>query len=218
MADGVQGGFRRTWEVEVLRAQPLIAPARRYTYPREVIGEEEAMARGAMELMVRPGARGAGGSGAIGGSEGTGAGRGAGGGGGAFLATCSLGFKDPGMPTGVWSCPRAEEMCAVAGGYAYVVDTTAPERVVQVPLRPVTAVRVLEAEGLLVFAGFTSLVGWGAEGLRWETGRLSWEGVTLGAVVDGRLTGTGWEMVSDRELAFAVDLGTGRHEGGGYLR
>ncbi len=194
MAGVVQGGFRRTWEVEVLRAQPLIAPARRYTYPREVIGEEEAMARGAMELMVRPGV------------------------GGAFLATCSLGFKDPAMPTGVWACPRAEEVCAVAGGYAYVVDTTAPERVVQVPLRPVTAVRVLEAEGLLVFAGFMSLVAWGADGLRWETGRLSWEGLTLGAVVDGRLTGTGWEMVSDRELPFAVDLGTGRHEGGGYLR
>ena len=54
MASVVQGGFRRTWEVEVLQAQPMIAPARRYTYPREVVGEEEAMARGALELMVRP--------------------------------------------------------------------------------------------------------------------------------------------------------------------
>ncbi len=194
MTDAVQGGFERTWEVEVLRAQPLIAPARRYTYPREVTGEEEAMARGALELMVRPQV------------------------GGAFLATCSLGFKDPTMPTGVWASPRAAEMCAVAGGYAYLVDTTAPERVTQIPLRPVTAVRVLEAEGLLVFAGFMNLVAWGREGLAWETGRLSWEGVTLGEVVDGKLTGTGWEMVSDRELPFAVDLTTGRHEGGGYLR
>ncbi len=200
MASVVQGGFGRTWEVEVLRTQPLIAPARRYTYPREVVGEEEAMARGALELMVKPQVGGAGGTS------------------GSFLATCSLGFKDPSMPTGVWACPRADEMCAVAGGYAYVVDTTAPERVTQIPLRPVTAVRVLEAEGLLVFAGFMSLVAWGAEGLRWETGRLSWEGVTLGAVVDGKLTGTGWEMVSDKELPFAVDLRTGKHEGGGYLR
>ena len=194
MADMVQGGFERTWKVEVLRAQPLIAPARRYTYPREVIGEEEAMARGALELMVRP-------------REG-----------GAFLATCSLGFKDPTMPTGVWASPRADEMCAVAGGYAYLVDTTAPERVTQIALRPVTAVRVLEAEELLIFAGFMSLVAWGREGLAWETGRLSWEGVTMGSVVDGKLTGTGWEMVSDRELPFAVNLKTGQHEGGGYLR
>lgn len=197
MASAVQGGFRRSWEVEVLRAQPLIAPARRYTYPREVLGEEEAMARGAMELMVRPRV------------------------GGAFLATCSLGFKDPSMPTGVWSMPDADAMCAVAGGYAYVVDTTAPERVVQVPLRPVTAVRAIDAvdgEGLLVFAGFTQLVAWGAGGELWTTARLSWEGVTLGEVADGRLAGMGWEMVSDRELPFSVDLRTGEHVGGGYLR
>ena len=122
------------------------------------------------------------------------------------------------MPTGVWSAPNADEMCAVAGGYAYLVDTAAPERVVQVPLRPVTAVRALEREGLLVFAGFTNLVAWGAEGQVWATGRLSWEGVTLGEVADGRLTGTGWEMVSDKELPFSVDLRTGAHEGGGYLR
>lgn len=196
----VQGAFARTWEVEVLRAQPLIAPARRYTYPRVVVGEEEAMARGAMELMVRPRA------GAAGGPM------------GAFLATCSLGFKDASMPTGVWSSPNPDEMCAVAGGYAYLVDTRAPERVTQIGLRPVTAVRAMEAEGLLVFAGFTSLVAWGEGGLRWETSRLSWEGVTLGPVVDGRLTGTGWEMVSDRELPFSVDLRTGEHRGGGYLR
>ena len=194
MAGEVQGGFRRTWEVEVLEAQPMIAPARRYTYPREVAGEEEAMARGAMELMVRPAK------------------------GGAFLATCSLGFRDRSMPTGVWSTPSPEVMCAVAGGYAYLVETTAPERVVQVPLRPVTAVRALEQEGLLVFAGFTHLVAWGEEGQRWTTGRLSWEGVTLGEVADGRIAGMGWEMVSDKELPFSVDLRTGAHRGGGYLR
>ncbi len=190
----VQGGFRRTWEVEVLRAQPLIAPARRYTYPREVAGEEEAMARGALELMVRPEL------------------------GGSFLATCSLGFKDPTMPTGVWASPNPDELCAVAGGYAYIVDTTAPERVAQIPLRPVAAVRPLETEGLLLFAGFTNLVAWAADGLRWTTERLSWEGLTLGEVRGGRLLGTGWEMLSDKELPFSVDLRTGAHEGGGYLR
>lgn len=194
MADVVRGGFLRSWEVEVLRAQPLIAPARRYTYPREVAGEEEAMARGALELMVRPAV------------------------GGAFLATCSLGFKDRAMPTGVWGTPRAEEMCAVAGGYAYLIDTARPEVVTQIPLRPVVTVLPLEAEGLLVFAGFTSLAAWGAEGLRWETKRLSWEGVTLGLVEGGRLLGMGWDMMSDTEVAFAVELSTGRHEGGGYRR
>jgi hypothetical protein len=32
------------------------------------------------------------------------------------------------------------------------------------------------------------------------------------------LHGTGWELSSDRELDFEVNLKTGEHRGGGYLR
>ena len=55
-----------------------------------------------------------------------------------------------------------------------------------------------------------------ANGLRWETARLSWEGVTLGEVRDGKLHGTGWNMHTNREVPFAVDMVTGAHEGGGF--
>ena len=193
-AKTVEGPFARTWGVERLTAAPLIAPARRYTYPLVVAGEEEAMARGALELLVRPAA------------------------GGSFLATCALGFADARVLTGVWGCPAEDWMCAVAGGYAYLVDTAAPERSAQVGLRPVVEVRALEAERLLLFVGFHAVVAWGEDGLRWQTGRLSWEGVTLGAVRAGRMEGMGWEMRSDRELEFSIDLATGEHTGGGYLR
>ena len=190
----VAGRFRRTWRAEVLAAQPMIAPARHFTFPRAVPGEEEAMARGALELMVRPDA------------------------GGVFLATCALGFRSESLPTGLWSCPRAEQMCALAGGYAYLIDTDHPEVSTQIPLKPVTAVRAIEEAGLLIFAGFHTIAAWGEDGLRWQSARLSWEGLTLGNVVDGRLTGQGWDMKTDRELPFSIDLQTGVHEGGGYLR
>lgn len=178
----------------MLRAAPLITPARSFTYPHRVPGEEEAMARGALELMVRPAA------------------------GGAFLATCALGFTSESVPTGVWGCPRAEEMCAVAGGYGYVIDTARPEASTMLPMRPVVEVRPAVEVRLLLFAGFHTLLAWGETGLAWETRRLSWEGVRLGEVVGGRLQGWGWEMMSDRELPFSVDLRTGEHAGGGYLR
>jgi hypothetical protein len=55
-----------------------------------------------------------------------------------------------------------------------------------------------------------------AAGLRWTTVRLSWEGLTLGEVRDGTLQGMGWNMPSDREVGFAVDLKTGEHTGGGF--
>jgi hypothetical protein len=46
--------FEHNWSVEVLKAAPMIAPARQFTYPLQIAGEEDAMARGALQLMVRP--------------------------------------------------------------------------------------------------------------------------------------------------------------------
>lgn len=187
-------GFRRAWRAEVLERAPLIAPARRYVYPRAVVGEEDAMARGALELLVRAD------------------------GGGSFLATCALGFRGAEVPTGVWGCPRAEEMCAVAGGYAYVIDTGRPEVSTHVEMRPVVTVLEEVDAGVLVFVGFHTVAAWGVDGMAWETGRLSWEGLRLDAVQDGVLRGWGWDVMSDREVAFRVDLRTGEHEGGAFGR
>jgi hypothetical protein len=182
--------FAHSWSVESLKAAPMIAPARQFVYPLQIAGEEDALGRGAMLLMVKP-------------AEG-----------GMFLATCALGFTDKSMPSGVWACPNANEMCAVAGGYAYVVDTQRPERCTQISLRPVADVKVAAEAGLLVFVGFHSLVAWGAEGMAWETRRLSWEGVRVTEIEGGILRGFGWDMMTDREVAFTVDLRTGESQGG----
>lgn len=193
--------FPHSWRAEILAAPPLIAPARQFTYPRAIAGEEDALARGALQLLVHPGA------------------------GGDFLATCALGFTDPSMPTGLYACPNPQELCGVAGGYAYIVDTAAPQRSTHIPLRPVVAVLPLPAQTLLLFAGFHSIVAWGADGLAWQTARLSWEGVRLTGVRSGAhgapigtpyLYGLGWNMHTDKEVEFAIDLRTGAHTGGGY--
>jgi len=187
-------GFRRAWTAVVLKQAPMIAPARRYTYPRVVAGEEDAMARGALELMVRVED------------------------GGEFLATCALGFRGAEMPTGMWGCPAARERGAGAGGYAYVIDTARPEVSTHVGLRPVVELREVVGSGLLVFAGFHTVAAWGRGAMAWETGRLSWEGVRMGAVEGDVLHGFGWDVRTDRELPFTVDLRTGEHAGGGFLR
>ena len=188
--------FPRTWAADILTTQPLITPARHLTLPRHVPGEEEAMARGALELLIRPAPPAAGLPAQP-----------------AFLATCALGFDNPQLPTGVWSCPNPDDLCAVAGGYAYLVPTQDPDHAQQIPLRPVTAVLASPNPALLIFAGFHHLVAWSATGLAWQTGRLSWEGITLTTVADSQLHGTGWDMMSDREIPFSVDLRTGAHRG-----
>jgi hypothetical protein len=175
--------FKQNWSAEILREAPMIAPARQFVYPQFVAGEEDAMARGALLLMVRP--------------EGA----------AVFLATCARGFADAKAPTGVFACPNADEMCAVAGGYAYIVNVREPARCVFLELRPV--VEILSAPGLLIFVGFHAVVAWGAAGLAWTTAKLSDEGLRVVSVEDGVLRGFGWKMMTDEEVAFAIDLKTG---------
>jgi hypothetical protein len=189
--------FPHEWRAEVLIQPPLIAPARQFTYPREVAGEEDALARGALHVLVHPAA------------------------GGTFLATCARGFSDPAMPTGIFACPNPRELCAVAGGYAYVIDTNSPERSTHIPLKPVAEVLVLAEHGLLVFVGFHAMIAWGREGLAWQTARLSWEGIRVTGVRTDEngveiLHGFGWDMRTDKEVEFSVDLRTGTHTGGGF--
>jgi hypothetical protein len=186
----------QSWTARILTAPPLIAPARQFVYPQYIPGEEDAMARGALLLDIKP-ANAAN-----------------------FLATCALGFRDPSLPTGIFACPRSDDLLAVAGGYAYLIDTLAPEHCLHLPLRPVT--QVLPAPpfgnqaGLILLAGFHNVLAIDANGLRWQSARLSWEGVTMTHVDVHHLHGTGWNMHTNREVPFSIDLGTGAHEGGGF--
>jgi hypothetical protein len=135
-----------------------------------------------------------------------------------FLATCALGFAGLGVPTGVWACPDPAWICVAAGGYVYLIDTGEPTRWKQVEYRPVTDIRAVAEYELLIFSSFHSLLAWGREGKAWQTDRLSWDGVCITDIRGEMLIGTGWEMRTDRELEFEVNLKTGEHRGGGYLR
>lgn len=178
--------FPHNWKADVLSSRPLILPRLHRVYPADV----EEVERGALEVLVTPqiGER--------------------------FLATCALGFAAATLPTGLWSCPHPDWLCAVAGGYAYLIDATNPDAWEQVEYRPVVEVRPLLEQQLLLFSSFHTLVAYGPEGRRWKTGRLTSEGLRLGEVRDGRLQGWGWDMRTDRELEFSIDLETGQHQGG----
>ncbi|MGD0914742.1 MAG: hypothetical protein ABR928_22835, partial [Terracidiphilus sp.] len=126
-----------------------------------------------------------------------------------FLATCALGFRDPAVPTGLWSTPNPENICAVAGGYAYIIDTTTPEHFTMIPYRPVLRVMPAVDARLLLFVGHRSILAWGRNGQAWESAKLSDEGVTITAIENGVLHGKGWHILTDKETAFALDVRSG---------
>jgi hypothetical protein len=185
----IDSTFAHNWQAEVLASRPLILPARQFVYPAQV----EEVERGALEVMVR--------------SQGA----------QPFLATCALGFAGSGVPSGVWACPDPAWICAVAGGYAYLIDTRDPVQWEQIAYRPVTAVTPVADHGLLVFSSFHALLAWGRGGKVWQTGRLSWDGLRITAIRGETLLGLGWDMKTDEEREFEVNLETGKHRGGGYL-
>jgi hypothetical protein len=185
----IDSTFPHTWQVEVLPSRPLILPTRQFVYPAQV----EEVERGALELMIRP-------QGAL-----------------PFLATCALGFAGPAVPTGVWACPDSAWICAVAGGYGYLIDTRDPAQWEQLAYRPVTAVTPIADQDLLLFSSFHSMLAWGRMGKLWQTGRLSWDGLRVTNIHRETLVGLGWDMNTDSEREFEVNLKTGEHRGGGYL-
>jgi hypothetical protein len=175
--------FPHNWQARILSARPLILPPRRFVYPRDA----EEIERGALELMIRAEKNSL-----------------------EFLATCALGFQSPIVPRGLWSCPNPNEICAVSGGYAYLIDTTAPEQFTMLPYRPVLEVCPVPDMNLLVFVGHHSILAWGADGLAWESEKLSSEGVTITAIDGSTLRGQGWDMLTDKETDFALDLEKGQ--------
>ena len=175
--------FPRAWRATILADNPTTLPARHYIYPTEA----DEVEQGALEVQIKSTAQGA----------------------QTFLATCALGFRDQMVPTGIWACPRKEEICAVSGGYAYVIDTAAPENFTMIEMRPVMEVRVVVPQGLLLFVGHHAIHAWGADGLAWESEKVSDEGIKITDIAGGILQGKGWEMKADKEVPFALDLPTG---------
>ena len=174
--------FQHSWQAEILPQRPLIRPPRSYTYPREA----EEVERGALEVMVQPA-----------------------GGAARFLATFALGFSDPATPTGLWSCPDPDEVCAVAGGYAYIVNTLEPTSFTHIAFRPVFQPLPLPEHKLLLFAGHQALLAWGVKGEAWRTRRLSAEGIRVTERRGNNLYGFGWDLLRDCEVPFIVNLRTG---------
>ncbi len=107
-------------------------------------------------------------------------------------------------------------MCAVAGGYAYVIDTAQPEHCTHIALKPVVEVMPLGGAGAAAICRLPFDRGVGAQRPRVGVGAAELGGSSHHQYRGNVLHGTGWNLMTDREVAFSLDLLTGQHQGGGF--
>ncbi|SRR5579871_591619 len=183
--------FPRNYEVRVLEAAPPVHPIEKmYHYPVEL----EEGDRSGVYLRVVPQS-----------DSKTGP---------AWTGFFALGFDSDQVVSEICSTPDPDSFCTVVGGYAYMVKADNPAQWTRVEQRPVVDLRVLSQQGLLLFAGFTTITAVGSSGIAWTTERLSWEGLTITDIKGDKLMGHGWDALADKEVPFEVDLKTGKHAGG----
>jgi hypothetical protein len=179
--------FPRNYEVRILEAAPPLHPLEKlYHYPVEL----EEGDRNGVYLRVTPKA------------------------GPAWTGFFAQGFDSDQVVSEVCSTPDPDSFCTVVGGYAYVVKAGNPVEWLRIEQRPVVDLRVLTQQGLLLFAGFTSITAVDRSGIAWTTERLTWEGLSITEINGNKLRGKGWDAMADKEAPFEVDLKTGKHTGG----
>src|SRR5215471_11345141 len=143
----VNYAFPHNYEIKVLESYSLVHPAEKlHHFPAQL---EEGDRNGIYLRVTRNDSR-------------------------SWIGFFAQGFDSPQVAHGVFSCPDPDWLCAVVGGYGYLVDSTKPPRWIQVEQRPVVAVRAVVELKLLLFVGFTSITIHRESARLWTTERLSW--------------------------------------------
>lgn len=131
-----------------------------------------------------------------------------------WIGTFAFGRTAPKGTSGIFTTPDSNRLCAVANGAGYFVIANNPESWEMVDATPIIDVRLIPNHGIIVFAEFTGLVAYDSNGVRWRTGRLTWDNLRLTKVTDTIIGGEFWDIRSETIESFAVDLATGTHRGG----
>ena len=216
------GTFPHNWAAEILPNRPMILPSRHYIYP----GAAEEVERGALEVLIRPGCDPAAepflATCALGFRD----------------PATPTGIWA--MPHPDWLCAASggyvylvnacapEEFSMLR--YRPVLNiisyrVTASDKVQSVSWNAQSTPDVAQSAsdavqsasdaaqsgaGFLLFVGHHTIMAWGTDGEAWESDRLSWEGVIVDRIEEGKLYGKGWDLMTDKDLPFVMDLATGR--------
>lgn len=115
--------------------------------------------------------------------------------------------------SGIYSTPAPAQVCIIARGDAYFIDTANPARWWVLEDAPIVSVRSAPSDSVLALATPWKVVGVGPQGVKWRTSRIAINGIELGEVAGGRLVGTA-DPRDYESREFVIQLSTGDHRGG----
>jgi len=116
--------------------------------------------------------------------------------------------------SGIYSMPDPNKFCIISKGAGYIVSSNNPTDWKQVKVIPVTDVRSIKHQKIIVFADYTELLAYDEFGIKWRTERLAYDGFKIIEVTESYLKGEFWNIRNEAYDIFEIDLITGSQVGG----
>lgn len=127
-----------------------------------------------------------------------------------WIGTFARGYSSPAGVSGVFSCPSPKSLCVVSAGQGYIVQVDSPDNWDMVQASPITDVRIIFDQGLIIFANFTEIYAYGMEGLLWTTQRLCSDELKIKSISSDIIYGTGWDALTNAMTDFRISVYSGR--------
>jgi len=131
-----------------------------------------------------------------------------------WIGVFAFGKNSANKYSAVLSHPNPSKLCVISWGDGYIVDTVDPQRFYLVDCHPICNVIASKKHKLLVFSNFTEFIAYGFKGFAWRSKRVGWSDLNITEVTDDFVKGNVWDIRSESEIDFSLEISTGLHTGG----
>ena len=127
-----------------------------------------------------------------------------------------IGSFEPGVEgiSGLYATPSESIFCVVVRGQGYWIPVGSPKDYQMIPSFPIKKIIAVPQSEVMVFVDYVRLVAFNENGLIWQTGSISWDGLQVNEVTKDMIKGTGWDAPNNQEVEFFVDVSNGYCKGG----
>ena len=131
-----------------------------------------------------------------------------------WVGVFAFGSYGNSYPNCVIPLPDSDRVLVVSSGDGYVVREGVPCSFERVKAVPVRSVHPIPGRKLVALADDTTIVAYGRDGLLWQTERIGWHDLRIECVEDNLIHCKTFDIRSDDDVSFTVDMASGKANGG----